>query len=57
MMAIRPLTESDLRAAAQEAAQQRIPMDEANHHEPGTQLWEDFNRAYVAAYAVEVECA
>ena len=55
MMAIRPLTTSDLRAAAQEAAQQRIPMDEANHHEPGTRLWEDFNLAY--AEAMELEAA
>ena len=55
MMAIRPLTASDLRAAAQEAAQQRIPLEEANHHEPGTELWDAFNRAY--ADAMELESA
>ena len=55
MMAIQPLTPSALRAAAQEAALQHIPLEEANHHEPVTDLWADFNRAY--AEAMELESA
>lgn len=51
-MAIQPLTPSALRAVAHEAAQQRIPVEEANHHEPGTDLWVDFNRAYAMAEEV-----
>lgn len=55
MMAIQPLTLSALRAAAQEAALQHIPLEEANHHEPVTGLWADFNRAYAMAEEVSYE--
>lgn len=42
------LTPEVLRAAAQSAAAQHIPLAEANHHEPGTALWAQFNEAYAA---------
>ncbi len=42
------LTPDLLRAAAQSAAAQHIPLAEANHHEPGTALWAQFNEAYAA---------
>ncbi len=38
---------------AREAAEQHIPLDEANHYEHGTRQWEDFNRAYRKAQALE----
>lgn len=45
---IQRLTPEVLRAAAQSAAAQHIPLAEANHHEPGTELWTRFNEAYAA---------
>lgn len=44
--AIRPLTIKELRANARAAAEQNIPHDEANHHEPGSQLWLVFREEY-----------
>lgn len=49
---IRTLTPEALQAQAREAAEQGVPLSEANHHEAGTALWRDFNAAYRAA----VEC-
>ena len=49
MSTIKPLTPEALRAQAREAAEQHIPLEEANHHEPGTKLWLDFNAAYARA--------
>lgn len=48
-MTILELTEERLRAQAREAAEQHIPMEQANHHEPHTNLWREFNGAYYAA--------
>lgn len=42
------LTPDVLRAAAQSAAAQRIPLAEANHYEHGSDLWAQFNEAYAA---------
>ncbi|GEM_PF-5558904 len=50
-MTITPLTPALVESAAREAAEQRIPLDEANHHEPGSENWARFNRAYNAAAA------
>ncbi|MFN9473778.1 hypothetical protein [Acidovorax sp.] len=47
------LTPDVLRAAAQSAAAQHIPLAEANHHEPGTVLWAQFNEAYAACLGQE----
>lgn len=46
MYGVRPLTPATLLAQAQQAAAQHIPLREANHHEPGSELWVQFNRAY-----------
>lgn len=46
MSTIKPLTPEALRAQAREAAEQHIPLEEANHYEPGTDLWREFNGAY-----------
>lgn len=46
-MTIQPLTPKALRAAAREAAEQHIPLDEATHHEQGTPLWTIFANAYM----------
>ena len=54
MADIRRLTPEVLRSAAQEAAEQRIPLEEANHYEPGSPLWHQFNAAYAEAEALEV---
>lgn len=43
---IRELTPALLRAQACDAAEQRIPMEEANHHEPQTWLRLHFAEAY-----------
>lgn len=43
---IRPLTEDSLRASARAAAEQGIPLAEANHFEPGSHLWLQFNAFY-----------
>lgn len=48
-MTITPLTSETLRAQAREAALQHVPLDEANHHEPGTDLWREFNGEYLRA--------
>lgn len=48
-MTILELTEDRLRAQAREAAEQHIPLEQANHHEPHTKLWREFNGAYYAA--------
>ena len=48
-MTITELTPERLRAQAREAAEQHIPLEEANHHEPGTKLWRQFNGAYYSA--------
>lgn len=45
---IQRLTPEALRAAAQAAAAQHIPLIEANHYEPGSDLWAQFNEAYGA---------
>lgn len=46
MDCIRPLTPEALRTQAQQAAAQHVPLREANHYEPGSELWVQFNRAY-----------
>ncbi len=48
-MTILELTGERLRAQAREAAEQHIPLEQANHHEPHTNLWREFNSAYYAA--------
>ena len=53
MADIRRLTPEVLRKAAREAAEQHIPLDEANHYEPGSSLWHQFNAAYAEAEALE----
>lgn len=45
-MTILELTEERLRAQAREAAEQHIPITEANHYTPGSKLWVEFNTAY-----------
>lgn len=52
---IRPLTIEALCAQARDAAERGIPLSEANHHEPGTALWLQFNTAYLHAAAQECE--
>ena len=55
---IQRLTSETLYAVAREKAEQHIPHDEANHFEPGTLLWHDFNIAYSqAVFAAECEGA
>lgn len=54
--AIRSLTPDVLRAQARDAAEQGIPLAEANHHEPGTPLWFQFGAAYLQHQATEQEC-
>lgn len=49
MSTIKPLTPEALRAQAREAAEQHIPLSEANHHEFGSKLWSEFNSAYAEA--------
>lgn len=43
---IERLTPEILHAAAQWAAALHIPLAEANHYEPGSNLWAQFNQAY-----------
>ena len=43
---IRRLTPEVLHSQARDAAEQGIPLVEANHHEPGSALWHLFNNAY-----------
>jgi putative NIF3 family GTP cyclohydrolase 1 type 2 len=55
---IRPLTTDVLHAQAASAAEQGIPLCEANHYEQGSKLWHLFNNAYRAAlHANECEVA
>lgn len=55
--AIRTLTPEVLRAQARDAAECGIPLAEANHHEPGTALWLQFNAAYLQAANTACEVA
>lgn len=48
---ISKLTPEALQQQAREAAEQGIPLAEANHHERGGLLWFRFNAAYRAALA------
>lgn len=53
---IRYLTPAVLHAQARAAAEQGVPLVQANHHEPGTQLWHLFNNAYrQAVHTAECE--
>lgn len=49
-MTITELTPERLRAQAREAAEQHIPLEEANHYEHGSALWAEFNRAYMVSF-------
>lgn len=40
------LTPVVLHSQATQAAEQGVPLVEANHHEPGSPLWHLFNNAY-----------
>lgn len=51
MAEIRPLTTEALLAAARTAAELHQTRDEANHYEPGSDLWHQFNDALRAAEA------
>lgn len=48
-MTITPLTPEHIARTAREAAEQCIPLAEANHFEPGSQHWAAFNTAYTGA--------
>ena len=50
-MTIRPLTDDDIKAAARAAAEQHIPVREANDHCIGSDNWNTFNQAYRAREA------
>lgn len=52
---IRPLTTQVLHSQARTAAEDGVPLVEANHHEPGTPLWHLFNAAYLQAQD-QAEC-
>ena len=45
-MTIRPLTDDDIRATARAAAEQHIPVREANDYCIGSTNWDTFNEAY-----------
>lgn len=45
---IRPLTDADIKAAARAAAEQHIPVREANDYCVRSRNWETFNEAYRA---------
>lgn len=45
-MTIRPLTDDDIKAAARAAAEQHIPVREANDYCIGSKNWDTFNEAY-----------
>lgn len=51
MAHIRLLTDSDIVAAASAAAEQHIPLREANDYCVGSDNWNTFNRAYRAREA------
>lgn len=46
MTHIRPLTDDDIKAAARAAAEQHIPVREANDYCVGSKIWNTFNGAY-----------
>ncbi|HTH08985.1 MAG TPA: hypothetical protein VMA55_05410 [Acidovorax sp.] len=46
MTHIRPLTDDDIKAAARAAAEQHIPVREANDYCIGSMNWDTFNEAY-----------
>ena len=46
MAHIRPLTPDTLRAMAREAADNHIPLREANDYDIGSAEWDTFNTAY-----------
>ncbi|GKS91195.1 hypothetical protein [Acidovorax sp. SUPP2539] len=48
-MTIFPLTTAVLQQHARDAAEQGVPLAEANHYEPGSALWSEFNAAYAKA--------
>lgn len=48
MNQIRPLTDSDIQAMARAAAEQHIPLREANDYCVGSKNWSTFNKAYRA---------
>lgn len=54
---IERLTPEVLHAAAQWAAAQHIPLAEANHYEPGSDLWALFNQAYGGCTATATAAA
>lgn len=45
---IRPLTTADIKAMARAAAEQHIPLREANDYCLGSDNWNTFNQAYRA---------
>lgn len=51
-MHITTLTPESLRAAARTAAELHQSRAEANHYEPGTDLWHQFNDAFREAESV-----
>lgn len=51
MAHIRLLTDNDIQAAARAAAEQHIPLREANDYCVGSDNWEAFNEAYRAREA------
>ncbi|CAN7365732.1 hypothetical protein LJR074_002160 [Acidovorax sp. LjRoot74] len=50
-MTIRALTDDDIKAAARAAAEQHIPVREANDYCLGSDNWNTFNEAYRAREA------
>ncbi|MBB6559613.1 hypothetical protein HNP48_002280 [Acidovorax soli] len=50
---IRPLTDAELSAVARAAAEQCIPLGEANYFEPGSKESAAFTKAYTEALAAE----
>lgn len=48
MTHIRELTKDDIKAAARAAAEQHIPVREANDYDIGSPEWDTFNQAYRA---------
>lgn len=51
---IRELTPELLKQQAREAAEQRIPLRECNHYEPGTKPWAQFAEAWERALLIEL---
>lgn len=48
-----PLTTAVLQTIARDAAEQGVPLAEANYFERGSVLWRQFNEAYDAALEAE----